>query len=88
MTIDELVGVGDDDALDRVGVVGACGAARDVPRLDPHHAGQGVRVAGGVADEADPVADDDALAAQLAGLHRLHDALVVLAADASPTSTV
>ena len=38
--------------------------------VDAHDAGQCVRPAGDVADDADPVADDHALAAQLARAHR------------------
>ena len=42
VTIDQLVGVGDDDPLERVGVVGRA-AQRRRARLDPDDAGQGVR---------------------------------------------
>ena len=66
---DELVGVGDDDALVGVGVVGRAAQHR-AALLDAHDAGQGVRPAGEVADERDVVTDDDAGAADLAGLHR------------------
>ena len=77
---DELVGVGDDDPLDGVGVVGR--AAQHRPALlDAHDAGQAVRAAGEVADERDVVADDDALAAELARLHRRDDALGLLLAE-------
>ena len=66
---DELVGVGDDDPLDRVGVVGA--APQHGPSLvDADDARQRVRAAGRVADQAHPVAHDDALAAQLSSPHR------------------
>ena len=63
---DELVGIGDDDPLDRVGVVGRA-AQRRAPRSEADHPGQAVGVAGGVADELDVVADDDALAARAHG---------------------
>ena len=41
-------------------------------RLDPHDPREGVRRPRHVADQRDPVADDDAPPAQLAGLHRRH----------------
>ena len=51
---DELVGVGDDDSLDRVGVVGT--APQHGPTgFDPDDPGQGVGVPGGVPDEGDLV---------------------------------
>ena len=68
---DELVGVGHDDPLERVGVVGRA-AQRRGARLDPDDPGQGVRRAGHVADQCHPVADDDAAPTELAGLHRGH----------------
>ena len=72
---DELVGVGDDDPLDRVVVVGGTaqrgGALDDLD--DPGQRAVGAR---GVADDADPVAHHDALAAQGAGLHRHHGGAV------------
>ena len=71
---DELVGIGDDDPLDRVGVVG--GAPQDGgPLLDPHDPGEGVGTAGGVADHGDSVTDDDGGAAELAGAHGDDDPL-------------
>ncbi len=77
---DQLVGVGDDHALDRVGVVRRAPQRRRA-RLHPDDAGQGVRRPGHVPDERDAVADDDAAPAQLAGLHR-HDFALVDAAGA------
>ena len=71
----ELVGVGDDDALDRVVVVGGApqgGAALD--HLDD--AGQRAVGAARVADDSDVVTDHDALAAQRARLHRHHSPAV------------
>ena len=54
---DELLGVGDDRPLDRVGVVR--GAAQQGPPFgDGDDAGERVGAAGGVAGELDPVADD------------------------------
>ena len=76
---DELVGVGDQDPLDRVDVVGAA-AQNGAAWLDPHDSGQRVRMAGGVTDHPDVVADDDPLAAEFAGLHCDQGALVRLAA--------
>ena len=49
--------------------------------LDADDAGQGVRAAGDVADERDVVADDDAGAPELTGLHRGDDALGLLLAE-------
>ena len=66
---DELVGVGDDDPLHGVGVVGAA-PQRRLAGLDADDAGQRVRPAGGVADQSHMVADHDALAPQLTGAHR------------------
>ena len=66
---EHLVGVGDDDALDGVGVVGAAAEQRGA-RLDAHDAGEGALVAGRVADDVDAVAGDDGLLAQLAGARR------------------
>ena len=65
---DQLVGVGHDHPLVRVGVVGAA-PQHGPPRLDPDDAGQRVRAAGQVADHRDPVADHDRAAAELARLH-------------------
>ncbi len=55
------------------GVLSSSSAVRrstDVRSADPDDPGQRAGVAGGVADQPDPVADDDRLAAQLAGPHR------------------
>ena len=70
----ELVGVGDDHALVRVVVVRRAAQHRGA-LLDPHDAGEGVLLAGQIADDGDPVADHRGLAAQFAGLHR-HDRTV------------
>jgi hypothetical protein len=78
----ELVGVGDDDALDRIGVVGGTAQHRR-PGLDADDPGQRVGGAGEVAHDGDPVAHDDALAPQLAGLHRRDEAGVDEAAVAA-----
>jgi hypothetical protein len=78
----ELVGVGDDDPLDRVRVVSRAPQHR-CARLDAHHPRQPVGLAREVTDEADPVAHDDALAPQLAGLHRRDEAGVDEAAVAA-----
>ena len=59
VTIGQLVGVGDDHPLERVGVVGGTPQHRGA-RLDPHDAGEGVLRARQVADQGDPVADHDA----------------------------
>src|SRR5450631_791641 len=65
---DQLLGVGHDDALDGVSVVG--GAAKNgATGFDANDPGQRVLPAGGVTDQRHLVADDDALASQLAGLH-------------------
>ena len=64
----ELVGVGDDDALDGVGVVG--GAPEHGPALlDPDDPRQGVRSTARVSDQPDLVPDDDAGTAEVASLH-------------------
>ncbi len=87
---DELVGVGHEDALDRVGVVGGA-AQHGLAGGHPHDAGQAAVGARGVADQEDVVADDDALAAELAGPHRDDDVAVVVVADegrvAAPVDT-
>ena len=73
----ELVGVRDDDALDRVVVVrGTPQHGRPLLHLDDPR--QRAVVTGDVADHAHPVADDDALAAQRAGLDRPDDDAVDL----------
>ena len=72
----QLVGVGDDDALDRVGVVGGAAQHRACAGSTRTMRARRVRLAGHVTDERDPVADDDAVAAELAGLHRRDHALV------------
>ena len=77
---DELVGVGHEDPLDRVGVVGGAPQHRTA-RRHPHDAGQAAVGAGRVADEEDVVADDDALAAELAGPHGDDDVAGLAVAD-------
>src|SRR5215475_6481626 len=66
---DHLVGVGDDDPLDRVGVVRRA-AQRGGPRGDPHHPRERARRARCVPGQRHLVADDNAPPAQLAGAHR------------------
>ena len=63
----QLVGVGHDRPLVRVVVVGRP-AQHGLALLDLDDPGQGALVAGGVADDPDPVADDDAGPAELPGL--------------------
>src|SRR5699024_9278741 len=70
---DELVGVGDDDPLDGVGVVGGA-PQHGVALLDAHDPRQRVPPPGGVPDHADAVADDDRGAAELSGAHGGDDA--------------
>ena len=69
---DELVGVGDEHPLDGVGVVGGA-AQHGRSRGDAHDPGEAAVGAGRVADEVHLVADDDALAAELARPHREDD---------------
>ena len=70
----QLVRVGHDDPFHRVGVVG--GTAQDGrARLDPHHPGEGARLAGDVPGQRDPVAHHHAAAAEFAGPHRGHRAV-------------
>ena len=64
----QLVGVGDDDAFGRIGVIGGAPQHRS-PLTAPHDAGQRVGRAGQVADDADIVADDDRRAAEFPGAH-------------------
>ena len=59
----QLVGVGDDDAFGRIGVIGGAPQHRS-PLTAPHDAGQRVGPPGQVADDADIVADDDRRAAE------------------------
>ena len=71
---DELIGVGHDDAFEPAlgrGVVVVGGAPQHRRALlDPDDPGQRVGLAGHVADDRHPVADDDAAAAEFAGPHR------------------
>jgi hypothetical protein len=83
----ELVGVGDDHPLDRVGVVGAAPQQRRA-LLDPHDPRQRAGVAGDVADQRHPVADDDAGPAELAGLHRGDDERVLAGAEPADQAAV
>ena len=71
---EELVRVGDDDAFDVVGVISGA-PQRASPRLDAHDPGERIGPAAGIADQRDPVPDDDALAGQLTGPHRDNDPL-------------
>ena len=83
----QLIGIGDDDALGGVGVVG--GAPQHGPPLtSSHDAGQGVRLARNVADDADVVADDDRGATQFAGPHGGDDAVRVAVERAAPPAAV
>ena len=75
VTTTSWLGVGDDDPLDGVVVVGSPSQHR-LPRGDLDDAREGPVGAAGVADDADPVADDDALAAERPGLHRRHGPVV------------
>ena len=75
----ELVGVGDDRPLDRVGVIGR--PAQDGPaRLDPDDPGERAGRAADVAGQADGVTGHDVAAAELTCLHRGDD----LVADHAP----
>ena len=69
---DELVGVGDDDPLDGIGVVG-CPPQDRRTLMDAHDACEGVRAAPGVTDEPDAVADDDPLATEFTSPHGQDD---------------
>ena len=72
----ELVGVGDDHALDIVGVI--CGTPQDrLALLDLDNAREGVCLVGDVADQAHAIAHDDALAPELASLDGQHRRAVV-----------
>ena len=72
---DEHLGVGDDRPLDGVAVVGGAPQQRGAG-LDAHDAAERVGPAAGVADDGDPVADDDRPPAELAGAHRREQAAV------------
>lgn len=78
----ELIGVGNDDALDRIVVIGRTSKRRRA-RIDAHDARKSVRLAADVADQPHPVADDNAAAAELSGPHRGHGPAVDRAAVAS-----
>ena len=75
---EQLVGVGDDDALDGVGVVGTA-PQQGAALVHAHDAGKRALVSRDVADEVDAVSRHDRLLAQLTGSGRGHRALVVLA---------
>ena len=83
----QLVGVGDDHPLGRVGVIGGAAQHRSAFAAT-HDAGQGVGLAGQVADDVDLVADDDRRAAQFPGPHRGDDAVRVAAERAAPPAAV
>ena len=77
---DELVGVGHEDPLDRVGVVGGAAQHRRAWG-DAHDAGEAPVGAGGVTHEVHGIADDDALAAELTGPHGDDDVALRAVAD-------
>ncbi len=79
----QLVGVGHDHPLEGVVVVRRAAQHRRT-RTDPHDAGQGVLVAGEVPDERHPVAHHRCLAAEFAGLHGRHRAVVDEAGQPAP----
>ena len=83
---DELVGVGDDRPLVRVVVVG--GPAQHGVALEHlDDAGQRALLAGDVAVQPDPVADDHAHPAELAGLGRVDLPTLVGAGQDHPVAT-
>ena len=83
----QLIGIGDDDALGGIGVIGGAPQHRS-PLTSSHDAGQGVRLPRDVADDADVVADDDRGAPQFAGPHG-GDATVRVAVErAAPPAAV
>ena len=71
----ELIGIGDDDALDRIGVIS--GAAQDGGAMVNAHDACKVVDTTASAREGDPVADDHTLAPELARLDREHDDALV-----------
>ncbi|CAM5705765.1 hypothetical protein SPURM210S_04780 [Streptomyces purpurascens] len=79
----QLVGVGDDHALERIVVVRRTAQHRRA-LLDADDPGEGVLLAGHVAHEGHAVADHGRLAAQLAGLHGHHHPVLHEAGEASP----
>ena len=83
----QLIGVGDDDALGGIGVIGGA-PQHGSPLTASHDAGQSVRLARDVADDADVVADDNRGAAQFAGPHGGDDAVGVAAERAAPPAAV
>ena len=80
----QLIGVGDDDALGGVGVIGGA-PQHGSPLTAPHDARQGVGLARDIADDADVVADDDRRATQFPGPHGGDEAVGVAARARSPT---
>jgi hypothetical protein len=77
---DELVGVGDEHPLDRVGVVSRT-AQDGLAGLDPHDPGKAAISPARVADDVDAVADDDALAAEFTRAHGHDDVPVAAVSD-------
>ncbi len=76
----QLLGVRDDDAFDRIAVVGTAAQHRG-SRLDANQSGQRVGGARDVADQPDVVADDDRLAAEFACLDRRDFAAIDFAGE-------
>ena len=83
----QLVGVGDDDPLGGVVVVGGAAQQR-APIPAPHDARQRVGAAGQVTDDVDLVTDDDRGAAELAGPHRRHPPGRVATQHTAPAAPV
>ena len=72
---EHLVGIGDDDALDGIRIVGTAPEQR-LARNDAHDARQAALGSRRVADNVDAVAGDHRVLAQLAGARRRHLALI------------
>ena len=83
----QLIGIGDDDALGGIGVVGGA-PQHGSPLTSSHDARQGVRLSRHVTDDADVVADDDRGAAQFAGPHGGDAAVRIAVKRAAPPAAV
>ena len=83
----QLVCVGDDDALGGIRVIGGAPQHRS-PLTASHDARQGIRLARHVADDADVVADDDRGATEFSGPHGGDDAVGVATERATPPAAV